>query len=195
MLNWIINYLKDRKQRVILGNTILDWLNVLSGVPLGSVLGPVLFVIFINNLASQIKNIPKFFADDTKMIGIIKDKNDSISLQNDINIISKWCKTWQMSLNESKCKVVHIGKSNPKLNYQVMIKLILKKISPSNQNCTCGHNLKYSKEISVHNYRENILLNRAANYWNAVPENVVKANSVSSFKARLDQWESNHHKT
>jgi hypothetical protein len=147
MLNWIINYLKDRKQRVILGDAISDWLHVFSGVPQGSVLGPLLFVIFINDLASQIKNNPKLFADDTKMIGIIKDKNDSISMQNDINLISKWCETWQMSLNESKCKVIHIGKSNQKFNYHINGHQVLKVEFEKDLGVIISSDLKWDRQI------------------------------------------------
>ena len=67
-----------------------DWEEILSGVPQGSVLGPLLFVIFINDLLQRIKNEGKLFADDTKLLVIIKSGIDNKGLQNDLNIFKDW---------------------------------------------------------------------------------------------------------
>ncbi|XP_065679753.1 uncharacterized protein LOC136094094 [Hydra vulgaris] len=112
-LGWIENFLTNRKQRVVLGDTVSDWLPVISGVPQGSVLGLLLFLIFINILPDQVKNPIKLYADDSKIINVIKNPNDSISLQNDINNIMTWSFIWLTKFNYEKCKVMHIGKKNP----------------------------------------------------------------------------------
>ena len=69
-------FLSNRTQRVIIGENVSDWKNVTSGVPQGSILGPLLFVIFINDLSKKIKNVSKLYADDTKVISIIKNLLD-----------------------------------------------------------------------------------------------------------------------
>nr|XP_047127640.1 uncharacterized protein LOC124808536 [Hydra vulgaris] len=101
-LGWIENFLTNRKQRVVLGDTVSDWLPVISGVPQGSVLGPLLFLIFINDLPDQVKNPINLYADDSKIINIIKNPNDSISLQNDINNIMAWSSIWLTKFNYEK---------------------------------------------------------------------------------------------
>ncbi len=92
---------------------------VLSGVPQGSVLGPILFIIFINELAESIKNPCKLYADDTKIIASVKSPNDAETLQADINYVVSWCNEWLMCLNVDKCKVMHVGKSNPRYLYHM----------------------------------------------------------------------------
>jgi hypothetical protein len=96
LLLWIKDFLSDRFQRVVLGQVASDWLEVTSGVPQGSVLGPLLFIVFINDLIINIHSFPKLFADDTKLIGIIKDETSVAIIQNDLDIVSQWCKTWLM---------------------------------------------------------------------------------------------------
>ena len=117
LLNWIRQFLSGRKQRVVINGQKSTWANVTSGIPQGSVLGPVLFVIFINDLPSVIQSIARIFADDTKMFRSLKTPADALTLQEDISNLQKWSKTWQLSFNETKCKVLHLGPSNPNHNY------------------------------------------------------------------------------
>ena len=105
ILNWIRAFLTDRRQRVVLGDTVSDWVQVASGVPQGSVLGPTLFAIFINDLPDGLLTTCKMFADDTKLISAIRPKfeiQDRTKLQTDIDTISEWCKRWHISLNTTK---------------------------------------------------------------------------------------------
>jgi hypothetical protein len=78
------------------------------------VLGPLLFVIFINDLSKKIIKDTKLYADDTKVISINRCKDDSKLLQEDINTLVKWSEEWLIKFNESKCKVMYFGKQNPK---------------------------------------------------------------------------------
>ena len=71
---WLRSYLSNRKQRVVIGDKHSDWRPVTSGVPQGSVLGPLLFVIFINDMPAVVNHIIKLFADDSKLIGVIRNK-------------------------------------------------------------------------------------------------------------------------
>ena len=93
----------------------------MSGVPQGSVLGPLLFVIFINDLdiaASNATSIMKF-ADDTKIAKTISDVSDKIVFQSCIDRLLEWSKDWGMEFNKSKCKIMHFGKQNPKFKYRM----------------------------------------------------------------------------
>lgn len=120
---WIAAFLKGRKQRVVLGNHYSQWNDVESGVPQGSVLGPVLFIIFIDDLAELISCVGKMYADDTKVMCGLNRSNpipDIKNLQDDIDCIMKWTQIWGMQLNIKKCKVMHIGKSNPKHTYSML---------------------------------------------------------------------------
>jgi hypothetical protein len=84
-------------------------LNVLSGVPQGSILGPLLFLIFVNELPNWIVNDMKMFADDTKLWTKISSPEDSESLQLDLDSLAAWSNEWQLYFNPEKCKVMHIG--------------------------------------------------------------------------------------
>ena len=101
--SWLQSYLKHRSQCVRIGASNSALCKVLSGVPQGSVLGPLLFVIFINDLPQCIHSaIPFIFADDTKCLLAIKSTSDSDKLQQDINNISTWSYTFNLLFNESK---------------------------------------------------------------------------------------------
>ena len=90
ILAWIKSFLQNRRQRVLIGESVSSWRSVTSGVPQGSVLGPLLFAIFINDMPKVVKHILKLFADDSKLIGIIKNRNDFEVLQEDLDSLSDW---------------------------------------------------------------------------------------------------------
>jgi len=89
-----------------------EWVEVISGVPRGSVLGPLLFLIYINDLDECIKSLILKFADDTKIFRKIVSDEDSRQLQNDLDLLLQWAENWQMTFNIEKCKVMHIGSRN-----------------------------------------------------------------------------------
>ena len=93
---------------------------LLSGVPHGSVLGPLLFLIFIKDLDVNIFSPVFKFTDDTKIISTVKDSTDSTKLQADINTLYQWAGSCQMSFNISKCKVMHLGRRNVGCNISWM---------------------------------------------------------------------------
>jgi hypothetical protein len=109
-INWTKAFLSNRTQRVVIGKSVSDWRDVLSGVPQGSVLGPLLFLIFINDMPTIVSHLCKLFADDTKLIAIIKDDQDRVQLQLDIDALVNWSKSWLMNFNEGKCKVLFFEK-------------------------------------------------------------------------------------
>jgi len=114
ILRWIRNWLTDRQQRVVLNGKKSGWERVLSGVPQGSVLGPLLFMIFINDLdaAARKAAILKKFADDTKLGGRAGTTEERKRLQEALDELDQWARRWGMEFNVKKCKVLHIGHNN-----------------------------------------------------------------------------------
>ena len=117
LLKWIGEWLKGRKQRVCIQGSFSGWRDVTSGVPQGSVLGPVLFLIYINDLDVGIISWLLKFADDTKLLyraGSIEERNQ---LQADLDRLAEWSRMWQMKFNIGKCKVLHLGSNNINSKY------------------------------------------------------------------------------
>ena len=104
--NWIEDFLSNRTQKVRVNNQYSRESPVQSGIPQGSILGPILFTIFINDLPDGIKSICKIFADDTK---IYNDSNSYPDIQEDIVHLQNWSEKWKLFFNISKCKIMHIG--------------------------------------------------------------------------------------
>ena len=92
ILEWIKNFLWERKQKVVLNGSHSEWTDVTSGIPQGSVLGPILFTIYINDLPDVVQNVVKLFADDTKLYATVNNTNDERKLQGDINRLMQWVK-------------------------------------------------------------------------------------------------------
>ena len=110
MLKFLVEYLKGRKQRVVIEQAMSTEATVLSGVPQGSILGPLLFVLFINDMHSVVSpgtNIA-LYADDTKIWRTITTEEDSVTLNNDIAALERWASTNCMKFHPKKCKVVSI---------------------------------------------------------------------------------------
>ena len=106
------NFLVGRKQKVVLNGHQSDWSDVISGVPQGSVLGPILFNIYVSNMPSVVSSRILQFADDVKMFRTIKSFNDFVQLQQDINSLAEWASKWQLKFNVSKCNWLHLGRQH-----------------------------------------------------------------------------------
>ena len=113
VINWIEEWLTHRRQSVIVDGEISNWKSVLSGVPQGSVLGPILFLIYINDLEDD------SVADDTKVFRKVTNVTDKQSLQDDLDKLFKWSEKWQMLFNFGKCKCIHIGHGNMDEEYKM----------------------------------------------------------------------------
>ena len=109
--NWISSWLSGRLQRVVVNGYESNWSVVTSCVPQGSVLGPLLFSIYINDIDDNIHSSISKFADDTKLGGACNSKLDHSLIQSDLNRLFEWSEKWMMKFNISKCKVMHFGRS------------------------------------------------------------------------------------
>ena len=120
-LEWIKSFLLGRSQRVQVNGEKSGWADVISGVPQGTVLGPFLFITYINDIVCNLNSKIKLYADDAVMYREIWSSQDEATFQNDIDSITDWAKTWQMSLNFVKCNVMSITRSNSEstISYQM----------------------------------------------------------------------------
>jgi len=119
LLQWIANWLSERKQSMVLNGHCSGCEDVLSGVPQGSVLGPLLFVIYINDIDDSVNSKILKFTDDTKVFNTVGSEMEVDSLRCDLCNLVQCSKEWRMLFNVEKCKVMHFGYNNPRVNYEV----------------------------------------------------------------------------
>ena len=110
ILQWVKDYLHERTQTVLVNGEKSYTAPVLSGIPQGTCLGPLLFVIYINDLLDEIDSDGFLFADDTKIFRKIASQEDSSILQSDINKLQKWSEKWLLKFHPDKCHVLSLGK-------------------------------------------------------------------------------------
>ena len=115
--NWIRGFLTDRSQCVVVDGEESDWCPVVSGVPQGSVLGPALFLLFINDIADKVTSNIRLFADDSVIYRCITSPEDQTILHQDLLSVFSWAKTWGMSFNVKKCVHLTITKKPHPLEY------------------------------------------------------------------------------
>ena len=115
---WITSWLSGRFQKVVLDGQASDPVPVLSGVPQGSVLGPVLFLIFINDLPENIRSSVRLFADDGVLYRNIESATDCQILQDDLNSLAQWEADWQMKFNVAKCHSMRVTQHPPDKHIQ-----------------------------------------------------------------------------
>ena len=106
ILGWIRSFLSNRTQKVIVDGEESGWRDVISGIPQGSVLSPMLFICFINDLPKDVKTNVFIFADDTKFFATVPENN--AVLQQDLSTLQNWSEKWQLRFNTTKYKVMHL---------------------------------------------------------------------------------------
>lgn len=111
-VSWIRNFISFRKQFTVTNNFSSPLSDVTSGVPQGSVLGPLLFSIFINDLPSHLTSSVRLFADDCIIYRQIRSTTDHAILQQDLECVTNWCTSWQMTLNTDKCKIMTVSRKH-----------------------------------------------------------------------------------
>ena len=116
-LNWISSFLCSRHQRVVVNGKASKWYPVDSGVPQVSVLGPLLFILYVNDIPDLVESKIKMFADDIKIYKQITSFGDALSLQNDLDKLCDWAKEWLLHFNVVKCKHLKYGNNPPPYEY------------------------------------------------------------------------------
>lgn len=117
-VRWIRSFLSNRSQSVVLGGAKSDSVPVTSGVPQGSVLGPALFLVYINDLPSCVSSNVRLFADDTVLYRRVTTVDDCRALQSDLDALAKWEDEWDMQFHPAKCQVMHIHRKRSPLAHK-----------------------------------------------------------------------------
>ena len=156
LLQWLYNYLSFRKQSVLIDNIHSSLIPVLSGVPQGSVLGPLLFSIFINDLPLFVMEKHDFsfpplrlFADDIKVYRVVNNLHDALFLQSLLDSICSWCSINQLKINVQKCFILHLGHTNNHFIYGFHGNFIPKSELVKDLGVYMEPNLSYSRHISI----------------------------------------------
>ena len=155
---WVKSFLSGRKHRVSVEGELSCWANVKSGIPQGSVLGPILFVIFINDMPNTIRSFCQLFADDAKIFRNIKSPSDSDCLQEDIDKLTEWSIRWQLPFNESKCKSMHIGYKNEWRKYKMNDHLLEQVTEEKDLGVIIDNELKFHKHTAATIKKANSIL-------------------------------------
>ena len=148
-LHWIKAFLTGRSQRVRVENEFSSWSQVKSGIPQGSVLGPILFVIFINDMPRIVDSFCQLFADDAKVFRSICSLEDNKKLQCDLDKLSDWAEKWQLYFNTDKCKSLHIGRANKKQVYQMNGKSLDQVVEEKDLGIIIDNELKFHPQTAT----------------------------------------------
>ena len=160
-------------ERVHLEGKYSSWEKVISGIPQGSVLGPILFVIFINDMPDMVSSMCQLFADDAKLFSNVDNRDDSniIKLQEDLDKLVEWSKKWQLPFNVKKCISLHIGRNNPWHQYKMDGKKLNQVYEEKDLGILMDNELKFHKHTyaAVKNARRNLgIIKKTFSFLDAV---------------------------
>ena len=144
---WLSNFLTKRTMKVVIDSTSSNECPVISGVPQGTVLGPILFLCFINDLPQRVKSQIRLFADDCLIYRPIRSPNDQKLLQEDLDNLEKWASDWGMKFNADKCYILSTSKKHEQ-DYKLN-NIVLKQVDDNPYlGITFSKDLKWGKHIS-----------------------------------------------
>ena len=162
ILNWIENFLTNRSQKVVIDGKISNPIDVTSGVPQGTVLGPILFLIFINDIADDLHSHARLFADDCLLYKEIVSQNDCSLLQNDLDKLNLWANKWKMEFNVSKCFIMNITlatKNRVQHTYTMKGQSLINTTNTKYLGITISSDLKWNKHIDIITAKATRILN------------------------------------
>ncbi|RMC21781.1 hypothetical protein DUI87_02650 [Hirundo rustica rustica] len=180
-LRWVRNWLDGRAQRVVVNGAASSWQPVTSGVPQGSVLGPVLFNIFIDDMDEGMESFISTFANDTKLGACVDLLEGRRALQKDLERLDRWAEsnTWRKGDSGDLITLYNFLKGGCG---QLEVGLFLQATTDR----TRGHSLKLRQGRYRLDIRKKFFTERVIKYWNGLPGEVVESPSLDVFKKRLD---------
>ena len=176
LYSWISSFLSKRSQKVLLDGHTSTPLPVLSGVPQGTVLGPLLFLVYINDMGERLSKDTKLrlFADDSLLYRVINTKEDYNILQKDLEILQKWEKEWSMEFHPEKCQVLTISSRPNKTSGQYFIHNTLLNQTPVAKylGVTIDSNLKWSEHVNNTYQKANNTLSFLRRHLSSCPPSI-----------------------
>ena len=155
LLKWIESFLTDSQQYVTVKGHSSEWKDVLPGVPQGSVLGPLLFLLYVNDFPDVIKSVLKLFADDAK---IYQTTDKCNILQGDLSEGGSWADKWELKFHVDKCGVMHYGRTNDNHSYKMNSKTLKVVNEERDLGIIFQDDLKFNKHISTKVQKANSML-------------------------------------
>ncbi len=188
--NWIAAFLKQREQRVVVDGKNSKWIHVDSGVPQGTVLGPLLFLLFINDIPKCVskETTMRLFADDCIVYRTIKTMQDQIDLQKDLDALKQWADTWGMRFNASKCQVMRISRSRtPYERYYKLCNEILDQVDKTKYlGVTISDELSWSPHVENITSKANKVLGILRRNLKHCPTNLKETAYLSMVRSILE---------
>ena len=170
----------QRRQRVVIDGDSSDWLPVKSGVPQGTVLGPLAFLIYINDISIDVSSSLRLFADDCLLYRIISSPDDCANLQNDLNKVYNWSCSWQMKFNVDKCVALKCCRSNSPIHADYY--LDAHRLENVQQHTYLG--VIFNNTMSFIPHIDNVVL-KATKVLNFIKRNLCKCSTTSKLKAYI----------
>lgn len=186
VLSWVQDFLTNRQQRVKIKGACSEWRKVWSGVPQGSVLGPTLFLVYVNDLLDDIRSNGKLFADDAKIFRRVKNSDDTKCLQDDLCKLDEWSRKWSLKFNKDKCKVMHFGTKNQGHNYTMGGTTLSTTSSEKDLGIIITSNMKLSTQVAKAASTANSMLGRIKRTFTCLDEETLPALYKALVRPRME---------
>jgi hypothetical protein len=189
-LQWISNFLTKRRQCVVVSGTKSNWLPVTSGVPQGTVMGPLLFLIYVNDITDVTRSSLRLFADDTMLYRPINNEADTQILQSDLNRLSEWIDKWLLKINIDKC--VHLRVTSCKRHsenspsYLLNGNILPQQDSTKYLGVTISSNLKWTKHWNETCNKANSMLGLLRRNLNGASKQAKRIAYQSLVRSKLE---------
>ena len=196
---WVNTWLTRRSQQVALDGTFSDSIAVHSGVPQGTVLGPLMFLLYINDITEHVNSPLRLFADDCLLYRIITTKEDAIQLQHDLDQLHEWATKWQLRFNVTKCTIMRFTRSLSPIIFNY--KLNNHNLGTSNQHSYLGvildNKLSWSPHISNIAAKANRTLNFLKRNLSCCSSNIKATAYLTIVRPSMEYaaviWDPYHH--